>query len=162
MLSKVVCIVEVDEAVLVSLYNNLREKNSSGNILGNLTCHIVALYAVYGRILVCVLLLYLLVVTLDKRHNLIVGGIRLTDKLSLISISNVSFGKIKCAKLHNFLFNKVLYLLDSCRANHGEAKSLYLKSYIFNIRSGYSLIFINCFVRTSNSYGYFLSVEDNL
>ena len=66
MLSEVIRIVEVDETLLVCLNYDLGKKYSFGNILGDLTCHIVTLHAVDRRILVGVLLLYFLVITFYK------------------------------------------------------------------------------------------------
>ena len=66
MLSKIVSIVEMDKTSFVSINNIGLLKNTLGNILTNLTCHIVTLNAVYGRILVRVFLLNFLVIALDK------------------------------------------------------------------------------------------------
>ena len=80
---------EMDEACLVSRNDILVEKESLGDILAYLTGHIVTLNAVDGGILIGILLLDLFVVALDEGQDLLVGGIGLTDKLSLISVGNI-------------------------------------------------------------------------
>ena len=62
----VVGVMEVDNALFVSLYDVLGEQNSLGQVLGDLTGHIVALGAVDDRVLVGVLLLDLLIRLVDE------------------------------------------------------------------------------------------------
>ena len=65
-LSVIVRIVEMNNSFLMCLYYILRKQDTVGYITANLTCHIVALYAVDGGVLVGVLLLDLLVVAFDQ------------------------------------------------------------------------------------------------
>ena len=65
MLREIVRVVEMDQARIVRLDDLLRQQNTLGDILADLTRHIVALHAVDGGVLVGVLLLDLLVVALD-------------------------------------------------------------------------------------------------
>ena len=72
MLCKVIRIVEMDKSLLMRLNYILRKQETACDILAHLTCHVVTLYAVYSRILVGILLLYLLVIALKKAKNLLV------------------------------------------------------------------------------------------
>ena len=57
MLGKVVGVVEVDETLLVSLDDLGVQQQAGSQVFGDLTGHIVALYAVHGGVIVGVLLL---------------------------------------------------------------------------------------------------------
>ena len=54
------------DTLLVCLYNISGKKESLGDILAHLACHVITLYAVYCRVLVRVLLLDLFVIALKK------------------------------------------------------------------------------------------------
>ena len=73
-LCEVVGIVEVDQAFLVCLDNVRGQQQAGGQVLGDLTGHVVALDAVDGGVLVGVLLFDFLVVALDQAQNPLVGG----------------------------------------------------------------------------------------
>ena len=79
MLGIVVCIMEVDDTGLVSVHNLPGQENPAGNVLGNLTGHVVPLHGVDGGILVGVFLLHFLVVALNEAENPVVGGVGLTE-----------------------------------------------------------------------------------
>ena len=111
-LSKIVGIVEVDDAFLVRLYDILRQKNTVRQILRYLACHVVSLGGVYHRVLVRVLLLHLFVHLVYKRQNAIIRGVRLTAQLSLISVSDILLGNLIAAHLHDALLYHILYVLD--------------------------------------------------
>ncbi len=67
MLSKVVCIVKVNNALLVSLDNIRRQKHSLCKVTAYLACHIITLNAVYGRIFIRIFLFNLFIVAFNKR-----------------------------------------------------------------------------------------------
>jgi hypothetical protein len=75
MLCKIIGIMEMDDSLLMSLCYIIGNKETTGDILADFACHIVALYADNGRVLVGILLLYLFVVALDKAEDLLVGSI---------------------------------------------------------------------------------------
>ena len=75
MLGKIVRIVEMDNSLLMCLNNVLRQKKTLGDILADLSCHIVTLNTVHCWILIGILLLNLLVITLQKRQDLLIRGI---------------------------------------------------------------------------------------
>ena len=79
MLGIVVCIMEVDDTGLVSVHNLPGQENPAGNVLGNLTGHVVPLDGIDGGVLVGVFLLHFLVVALNEAENPVVGGVGLTE-----------------------------------------------------------------------------------
>ena len=76
-LGKVVRIVEVNQALVVSIHDLLGQQYALRQVLGNLAGHVVALNGVDGRVLVRVLLLDLFVVAFDQRQDLVVGRVLL-------------------------------------------------------------------------------------
>ena len=66
MLCKIIGIVKMDNALLMSMDNVLRQQKTLCDILADLSCHVVALYAVYRWIFVGIFLLNLFVITLQK------------------------------------------------------------------------------------------------
>ena len=72
MLGKVICIMKMDQTFFMC-FDNLRiQQDTLGNILADLSCHIITLYAVYNRILIGIFLLYLFVVAFDQAQNLLI------------------------------------------------------------------------------------------
>ena len=65
-LSKIVRVMEMDDALLMGLNDIRRKQNPAGDILADFAGHIVALDAVDRRVLVGILLLDFLVVTFDE------------------------------------------------------------------------------------------------
>ena len=162
MLCEVICIVEVNKTFLVRLDYLLGQKNSSRNILRYLARHIVTLNAVDGGVLIRILLLNLFVIALDERHNLLVGGIRLSYKLSFISVGYISLRKVERSELHNLAFNEVLHLLDACRAREIKAGSLNRERNSIYSGVGYSLILLDCRIRLSYRCSYLFAVKNDL
>ena len=66
-----------------------RQEQAHGDVLGNLACHIVALHGVDRGVLVRVLLLGLLVVALDERQDLVVGGVGLALERLVVAVGDV-------------------------------------------------------------------------
>ena len=126
MLSKIIRIMEVDYALLVSFYNILREQQSLCKVTADLACHIVTLNAVDCRVLVGVFLLDLLIAALDKGKYLIVGSVGFTDKGTGIAISYISSCQLKSSLCHKLIFHHILDLL------HGYG-SVHLIALIFNV-----------------------------
>ena len=56
----------MDNSRFMCLHNLLRQKKTRRQVLAYLSGHIIALYAVYSRILVGILLLHILVITLNQ------------------------------------------------------------------------------------------------
>ena len=118
MLGIVVGIVEMDNAELVGIDNFLGQQDTLGDILGNLTGHIVALDCIDGGILVGVLLLDLFVVAFDEAQNPVVGGVGLPGKGTDIAVSNVLLCNFKGTVGHNGLFHQILNFLHRGAAAH--------------------------------------------
>ena len=111
MLSKIVGVVEVDNSLLVSLYDVGRKQHSPCEVAAYLACHIVALNAVNGGVFVGIFLLNLLVVALDKRENTVVGGISLADERAVVAVSYVPSGKLERALCHKLILYHILNFL---------------------------------------------------
>ena len=140
MLCEIICIVEMDKPLLMSLHYILRKQETACDILAHLTCHVVTLHAVYSRILVGVFLLYLLVIALKKAKNLLVCRIRLTDNGSLVSVSDVVSGYGKGTLVHELVLHHILYLLNAWRALHVLTCSLHVACNFLNLISSKLLI----------------------
>ena len=52
MLCKIVCIMEMYNSLLMSIYYVFRQQHSLCNILAYFSCHIVSLHTIYGRIFI--------------------------------------------------------------------------------------------------------------
>ena len=101
----------MDKSLLVCLHDILWEKNTLCDILRYLTCHIITLNGIYGRVLITVLLLNFFVIALNKRENLVICSISLSDKRTGVAVSDVSLSYLKCTLSHNLILNDVLNLL---------------------------------------------------
>ena len=56
----------MDDALLMGLHDIRRKQNTAGDILTDLACHIVALYAVDSGVLIGILLLDFLIITFNQ------------------------------------------------------------------------------------------------
>lgn len=66
MLGKIIRVVKMDDALLMGLHDIRRKQNTAGDILADLACHIVALYAVDSGVLIGILLLDFLIITFNQ------------------------------------------------------------------------------------------------
>ena len=96
----VVRIMEMDDALVVCLYDVLRQQKAVCNITGNLARHIVALGGVYHRVFVGVFLLGLLVVAFDQAQDLIVRRVGLAYQRAGIPICDIGFCNLKRCLLY--------------------------------------------------------------
>ena len=119
-LREVVRVVEVDDALLVGAYHLCWQQLAHGEVLGDLAGHVVALDGDHRGVLVGVLLLDLLVVALNKREDLVVGGVLLALPGLDVAINNVMTGHGKVVEGHQLVLDEVLDLLDG----HGVAGGL--------------------------------------
>ena len=111
-LSKVIRIMEVDQALIMGVHDLLGQQHALGQVLGNLAGHIVALNGVDGRVLVRVLLLDLFVIALDQRQNLVVGRVLLALQALDIAIDDVVAGDLVAVETHDLVLDQILDLLD--------------------------------------------------
>ena len=113
MLREIVGVMEVYDAFLMRLDNVRREKETVGQVARDLARHVVALGRVDDRVLVRVLLLCLLVVALDEREYLIVGGVRAADKVVRVAVGDIVLRDLEGSVRHYLVFDHVLYFLDA-------------------------------------------------
>ena len=111
-LCKVIGIVEVDKTLVVSSNNILWKELTLNEVLRNLTSHVVTLNRNNGRVLVGVLLLDFLVVALNQRQNLVIGGVLVTLLVLDVAVNDVLTSNLKAVKSHELILDKVLDLLD--------------------------------------------------
>ena len=123
MLSEIVRVVEVDDALLVCGNDFLGKKDSLCDILADLTCHIVTLNAVDSGVFVGVFLLDLLVVAFDEAHDLLVRGVGLTDQRTVITVCNVGSRNIEGSLIHDLVFDHVLNFFYAERAMYVERRA---------------------------------------
>ena len=79
----------MDNALLMSMNNVLRQQKTLCDILADLSCHVIALHAVYRGIFVRIFLLYLLIIALQETQDLIIRRVRFTYQSSGITIGNI-------------------------------------------------------------------------
>ena len=119
-LGEIVGIMEMDDAGVVRLNDLARQQHSGSEILRHLACHIVALDGVDGGVLVGVLLLDLLVVRLDQRQDLVVGGVGLAHERAGVAVGDILLGDLVCPVRHDLMLDQILDLLD----RHGVTRVL--------------------------------------
>ena len=93
-LGKVVGVVEVDETLLMGLDDLRVQQQAGGQVLGDLTGHVVALDAVDGGVLVGVLLLDFFVLALDQAQDALVGGVGLALEALDIAVGDIVAGDV--------------------------------------------------------------------
>ena len=111
-LSKVIRIMEVDQALIMGVHDLLGQQHALGQVLGNLAGHIVALNGVDGRVLVGVLLLDLFVIALNQRQDLVIGRVLLALQALNIAIDDVVAGNLVAVETHDLVLDQILDLLD--------------------------------------------------
>ena len=104
-LGKVVRIMEVDQALIVSIHDLLGQQHTLSQVLGNLAGHVVTLNGIDGRVLVGVLLLDLFVVALDERQNLVVGRVLLALQALNIAIDDVMASDLVAVETHDLVLD---------------------------------------------------------
>ena len=110
-LGKVIAVMEVNNARLVSLHNILGQQNALGDVLRHLAGHIVPLHAVNGGVLVGVFLLDLLVVALNEGEDLVVCGVGLADQGAGVAVAHIAPGHFKGTLCHDLVLHNVLNFL---------------------------------------------------
>ena len=124
-LGEIVGVVEMDDALLMSLHNILRQQQAVGDVPGHLSGHIIPLGGVHHGIFVGVLLLGLLVVALDEGEDLVVGGVGLAHQGPGIAVGDVVLGHLKGPMGHNVVFHHILDFLHRGSAVHLLALQLH-------------------------------------
>ena len=91
----------MDDSFIVSLYDLLWKKDTHGQILADLTGHVVALGGIDGRILIGIFLLGIFIDLIQKREDVIICGIGLTGKLSLVAVADILLCYLIASHLHD-------------------------------------------------------------
>ena len=146
MLGVVVRIVEVDNTRVVGIHNILGEQDPAGNILGNLTCHVVPLDCINGGVLVGVFLLDFLVVALDQAQDPVVGGVGLTEQAPGVAVGDVGLGDLKSTVRHDSLFYQILDLFHRGTATHFLTADLHALGDPLDLQGRHTHIFFHSFV----------------
>ena len=157
-LGVVVGVVEMDDSFLVRLDDFLGKQQAAGDVLGDFSCHIVALDAVDHRILVAVFLLDLLVLAFQKREDPGVGGVGMAGQGAVVTIADVGTGHLVCPRPHQLGLDHVLDLLHrggppAFQTTFGDGIGNLLDPGIVQFRSGY------CLVCLADGDGNLVSVE---
>ena len=112
-LGKVIGIVEVNQAFLMCLHDLWVQQQTGGQVLGDLTGHIVALHAVHGGVLVGVLLLDLFVLALDQAQDPLVGGVGLPLQALHVAVGDIVPGHIVGLDVHELVLYQILDFLHT-------------------------------------------------
>ena len=126
------------------------------------TCHIVALYAVDGGVLVGVLLLCLLVVALDQRQDVAVGGVGLAGKVTGKAIADIALGGLRGILLNDQGLYQLLDLLHRQGAADIVAVVLYYKGNVVNLSLGQLGAAFSALICLADRAADLLSVEGGL
>ncbi len=112
MLSIIIRVVEMNNTLVVSFHYILRKQYTVSDVARHLTCHIVTLSRINYGILIRVFLLCLFVIALYKRKNFVIRCIRLSDKISGVSVCYISLSNFKSTVSHNLMLDHVLHFFD--------------------------------------------------
>ena len=104
-----------------------REQHARRQVFGDLACHVVALDGDDLGILVGVLLLDFLVVALDQRQDLVVGGVGLALEVLQVAVDDVLAGDLEAVERHDLVLDHVLDFLDGDGMARGLALVLHVE-----------------------------------
>ena len=127
MLSEIIGVVEVNNPLVVRRYDIFGQKNPAGKIFRNFTRHIIALNAVHRGVFIGIFLLYLFVVTFDKRKNMRVRSIGFARQRTGKTVSNVLSGKRKGVYRHKAILHHILNLFHGYGTPHVITFLLYVR-----------------------------------
>ena len=117
-LSKIIGIMEMNDALPVRLHDILRKEHPLGQVLADLAGHVISLHTVNRWILVGILLLHILVIALNQGQNAVIRCIGLAYEGALVTISHIILCKLKRACRHDLVLHHILDLLNG----HGPVK----------------------------------------
>ncbi len=135
----------MDDAFFVGINNVGREQDPVCDVSADLSCHIVTLNAVYGRVLVGIFLLDFLVVTFNKGKYLVVGGVCLSDKIPCVTVLYISPCKVKCTLGHYLVFHHILDLFHRYSSAHFVALVFNILSDILDLFLG-QIVLLLCLI----------------
>ena len=111
-LQKIVGIVEVNGAFVVSLGDVFGQEYPAGKVLGNFAGDEVALGGRRAGVLVGVLLHYVLVGIFDERKNALVRGVGFADERTLVAVEDIGLHELVLLQLHQLFLDHVLNIFD--------------------------------------------------
>ena len=161
-LSEIVGIMEVDDALFVSLDDVLRQQHAHGEVFGNLARHVVALNRVDRWVFVGVLLLHFLVIALDKRKDAVVCRVRRALQALHVAIDDVATRHVVTAGCHDLVFNHILDFLNRHGVSRALAQPLHAVGSKGNLIAGQAISRIGFVVGRLYSANDLLDIERNL
>ena len=136
LLSVIVRIMEMDNALFVSLYDVGGKKDAACQVLGDLAGHIDALCGIDDRVLVGILLFDLLIDLLDQGEDAVVSRVGLAGELTAEAIADIFLRHFITAHLHDACLDHILNILNV----HGMCGLLYFPGDLLRHRD--DLIFV--------------------
>ena len=143
-LHKVVGIVEVQDALIVSLADLLRQQDAAGQVAAHLAGNIVALGGGDDGVLVGVLFGQLLVGVAQQGENGFVGGVLLAHQSPGIAVDDIGLGQRILVQLHELMLHHILNVL------HQQAGAVLL---LHRVGNGADLIFRDAFLGVHGCIG---------
>ena len=113
MLGKIIRVMEMDEALLMGVYNIRREQEALGDILADFSSHVIPLYTVDRGILVGIFLLHLFIVALDKAQDLLIRGIGFAHQSAAVAVGDITSGHIEGPLIHDLILYHILNLFHA-------------------------------------------------
>ena len=113
MLGKVIRVMEVDDAFFMGFPDIFRQQETLGDILADLSCHIVSLHAIDRRVFVGIFLFDFFVVILQKSQDLLIGGVGFSHQRPFVTIGDVIAGHGKGPLIHDLIFHQILDLFHA-------------------------------------------------
>ena len=116
-LCKIIRIMEMNDSLLMRFHDLLRQKHTSGQILADLSGHVIPLRRVDHRIFIGIFLIYFFIDVLDQRQDPVVCGIGLSGQFSFITIPHIFLRHLVASHLHDAGFHQILDVLHIHRVS---------------------------------------------
>ena len=162
MLGIIIRVVEVDDALLVSLHDLTGQQQAVGDVAAHLAGHVVPLGGVHHRVLIGVLLLGLLVVALDEGEDLVVGGVGAAHQRAGVAVGNVVLGHLEGPVGHDVVLHHVLDLLHGGGTVHFLTLQLHGFSDAADLHRGHAVGLVHVLVGLGDSYNDLGDVKGHL
>ena len=133
-LGKVVGIMEVNDAFLVSTNYFLWQQKTHGQIFADFAGHVISLCGVDDRIFVGIFLFHFLVHPVDQGQDSVIRGVGFSGQLPFETIADVLLSHFIAAHFHNPFFYHILNIFNI--GSMGKFQKLFLNG----IGNGVNLI----------------------
>ena len=157
-LDKIICVMEMQNALLMCLGNLLRQHQALRQILRNLTGNQVALRSSHRSIFIGVFLHNVFIIIADQGKDGLISRIRLTHQRTLIAIDDILLRQLKLALFHQAMLNHILNILN--KQAHAVA-SLYISSDFFNLLLLDTIFGLNCNIGFMDCFYNFVRIKVN-